>query len=287
MDALPSFLCAISQTDYPPPTESNHYEFVYSITAVGIKSVKLVTRYGIDGRLHVGISQQILQITQGIRATVMTHESNPTTNSKKFSPDKSIQAEADLFNAIIDGEGVRCELKQPIDASAIHVSEQSSSKIRYPWNPGQPESGDFFNYPLDDSPLHAFDASEVNQQAEHLFSQLDQLWDTSLQSVLKRKFNTVPQTVLATIAAQAETLFQTGDNLIDQLATCVQAAIPQWGVEDLQVLARPVAYAMRGETQESDLFKRNWQTLSATEQAKLSLMIANYAIQELSRSPQS
>jgi hypothetical protein len=199
-------------------------------------------------------------------------------------PAKAIQADTDLFNAIVDRDAVRCAIKHPIDSSTISVVETAHSKIAYPWNPGLPESEAFFNNLVDHgSPLDAFSDAEIDQQAQGFFQQLDQLWGDSLSTVLARKFATVPQAVLQAIATNASALLNQGDQLVDQLAQCVQAALPHWAIEDLQVLSRPMAFAMRGEVTESPLLNRDWQTLSATEQAKLSLTIARYAIDELNK----
>ncbi len=212
----------------------------------------------------------------------MTQPANHTSNPRTWAAN-IVQADTDLFNAIVDRDAVRCDLKHPIDTSTIEVMETASSKISYPWNPSLPESADFFNHVAATSPLDAFTDTEIDQRASGFFSQLDQLWDNSLHTVLARKFASVPQDIRRTIAQQAELLLTQGDQLVDQLAQCVQAALPQWGLEDLQVLSRPLAFAMRGETTESPLLSRDWQTLSATEQAKLSLVIARYAIDELQK----
>ncbi len=211
----------------------------------------------------------------------MTQPANHTSNPQTWAAN-IVQADTDLFNAIVDREVVRCDLKHPIDTSTIEVMETASSKISYPWNPSLPESADFFNH-LAASPLDAFTDTEIDQRASGFFSQLDQLWDNSLHTILARKFASVPQNIRRTIAQQAELLLTQGDQLVDQLAQCVQAALPQWGLEDLQVLSRPLAFAMRGETTESPLLSRDWPTLSPTEQAKLSLVIARYAIDELQK----
>jgi hypothetical protein len=209
----------------------------------------------------------------------MTQSANQS--SHPVAQPTSLEADRDLFNAIVDHAAVRCAIKHPIDTSTIEVRETAHSKIAYPWNPSQPESAEFFNHVAAVSPLDAFEDGEIDQQADRFFSQLDQLWDSALHTVLARKFASVPQDVRRTIAEQAAQLLNQGDQLVDQLAQCVQAALPHWALEDLQVLSRPLAFAMRGESSESPLVNRDWQTLSATEQAKLSLTIARYAIDEL------
>ncbi|MFM6201130.1 MAG: hypothetical protein ACKPE1_18665, partial [Dolichospermum sp.] len=58
--------------------------------------------------------------------------------------------------------------------------------------------------------------------------------------------------------------------------------------DDLLVLARPFAYSMRSSEPDKltslirDLENRDWCSLSEIEQAKISLAIANYALEYLS-----
>jgi hypothetical protein len=215
-----------------------------------------------------------------MRATVMTQSAN---SSSQPAADAARQTDSDLFNAIVNCDDVRCDLRYPIDRSTIEVRDSANSKIAYPWNPTLPESADFFNQIEQPELLDAFDSSELNQQASQFFGALDQLWNDRWQDQLCRKFATVPQDLVATIAAQVEQLHTQGNQLLDQLALSVQAALPQWELEDLRVLSRPLAYAMRSEAPESPLLNRDWQTLSTTEQAKLSLLIARYAADQLAQ----
>jgi hypothetical protein len=67
---------------------------------------------------------------------------------------------------------------------------------------------------------------------------------------------------------------------------CVQDALPNLAEDDLYVLARPLAYAMRGNDApiESTLERVRsieWDALSDVEQARLSLAIARFALAEL------
>jgi hypothetical protein len=210
----------------------------------------------------------------------MTQSAN---SSSQPGADAARQTDSDLFNAIVNCDDVRCDLRYPIDRSTIEVRDSANSKIAYPWNPTLPESADFFNQIEQPELLDAFDSSELNQQASQFFGALDQLWNDRWQDQLCRKFATVPQDLVATIAAQVEQLHTQGNQLLDQLALSVQAALPQWELEDLRVLSRPLAYAMRSEAPESPLLNRDWQTLSTTEQAKLSLLIARYAADQLAQ----
>ena len=101
----------------------------------------------------------------------MTQHTNQHSTPEAV-PDKIIQAESDLFNALVHRDDVRCDLKHPIDASTIEVAEVADSKIAYPWNPGIPESTDFFNYLDDATLLNAFEDSEVEAQSSNFFNQL-------------------------------------------------------------------------------------------------------------------
>jgi hypothetical protein len=69
------------------------------------------------------------------------------------------------------------------------------------------------------------------------------------------------------------------------MVECVLDILPQWAEEDLQVLARPLAYAMREvDSEGAELVmatRRPWAQLSEIEQARVSLAVARYAISQL------
>jgi hypothetical protein len=71
---------------------------------------------------------------------------------------------------------------------------------------------------------------------------------------------------------------------IDRLIQSVQDLLPNWAAEDLLVIARPYAYAMRGDTgvNEIDNIVRPlaWTELSELERAKLTIAIAQAAIND-------
>ncbi|NJL85852.1 MAG: hypothetical protein HC886_07540 [Leptolyngbyaceae cyanobacterium SM1_1_3] len=75
--------------------------------------------------------------------------------------------------------------------------------------------------------------------------------------------------------------------MLNQLVYCVEDILAAWDQADLQVMARPLALAMRdgqGEAVEVALRSvrpENWQALSGMEQARLTLAIARYAIAQL------
>ncbi len=119
--------------------------------------------------------------------------------------------------------------------------------VAYPWNPAQLESESYLSaldqeFVLSDS----FSDSDIALKSQVLFSQLEQVWlTTALQKSLREKFTRVPQDFLTSIAQSVQNATVKYQSLADQMVECVLDILPQWGEEDLQVLARPLAYAMR------------------------------------------
>ena len=92
------------------------------------------------------------------------------------------------------------------------------------------------------------------------------------------------------IAQKAAEIFNSQQPMAEQLIECVQTILPSLEVDDIMVLARPLAYATRsGESKriESTLanFKQDesseWTALSEIEQAKLGLAVAYHALNQL------
>ncbi|MBD0393651.1 MAG: hypothetical protein ICV52_07235 [Microcoleus sp. C1-bin4] len=159
--------------------------------------------------------------------------------------------------------------------------------VAYPWNPAQLESESYLTaleqeFALSDS----FSDSDIAQKSQVLFAQLEQVWlTTALQKSLREKFARVPQDFLARIAQSVQNATVKYQSLADQMVESVLDILPQWAEEDLQVLARPLAYAMREvDSEGAELVmaaKRPWVQLSEIEQARVSLAVARYAISQL------
>lgn len=159
--------------------------------------------------------------------------------------------------------------------------------VAYPWNPAQLESESYLTaleeeFALSDS----FSDSDIAQKSQVLFAQLEQVWlTTALQKSLREKFARVPQDFLTRIAQSVQNATVKYQSLADQMVECVLDILPQWAEEDLQVLARPLAYAMREvDTEGAELVmatRRPWAQLSEIEQARVSLAVARYAISQL------
>lgn len=159
--------------------------------------------------------------------------------------------------------------------------------VAYPWNPAQVESESYLMALEQEFALsESFSDSDIVQKSQLLFSQLEQVWlTTTLQKSLRDKFVTFPQDLLASIAQSVQNATVKYQSLADQMVECVLDILPQWDEEDLQVLSRPLAYAMRdveGEGGELGMvFSKPWAQLSEIEQAKYSLTVARYAISQL------
>lgn len=159
--------------------------------------------------------------------------------------------------------------------------------VAYPWNPAQLESESYLTaleqeFALSDS----FSDSDIAQKSQVLFAQLEQVWlTTALQKSLREKFARVPQDFLTRIAQSVQNATVKYQSLADQMVECVLDILPQWAEEDLQVLARPLAYAMREvDSEGAELVmatKKPWDQLSEIEQARVSLAVARYAISQL------
>ncbi|MEG4575321.1 hypothetical protein QUA56_21930 [Microcoleus sp. N3A4] len=159
--------------------------------------------------------------------------------------------------------------------------------VAYPWNPAQLESESYLTaleqeFALSDS----FSDSDIALKSQVLFAQLEQVWlATGLHKSLREKFARVPQEFLASIAQSVQNATVKYQSLADQMVECVLDILPQWAEEDLQVLARPLAYAMREVDAEGvELVvatRKPWAQLSEIEQARVSLAVARYAISQL------
>jgi hypothetical protein len=175
----------------------------------------------------------------------------------------------------------------------------------YPWNPADEKSEAYFSeleeqFMIDDS-LEA----EITTRSQTFYTQLDTLWSgytsdsdneshpsqsvvANIQETLQTAFASgVPQNWLNAIAQKATEIFSTQQSIGEQLVQCVQTVLPTWQVEDLLVLARPYAYAMRSSEPQTlatvinNVPNRDWAALSEIEQAKVSLAISYYALTQL------
>jgi hypothetical protein len=200
--------------------------------------------------------------------------------------------EQDLWSALLHAKGVSStwDGSEAPTEGMFAVVEDPAATAPYAWNPLDPESEEFFTHLEQSFSLDDWSAEETATRSQAFFGKLNQLWSTTtLQESLVERFATrVPQQLLGAIVAQAQQALTTSQSLADQLVQCVSTILPNMAQDDLLVLTRPLAYAMRnGESRravDATLEKIRpvaWEELSDIEQARLSLAIARYALAEL------
>ena len=189
-------------------------------------------------------------------------------NKPQSSSPKSSEAEADLMNCLL-----------------------ASSTIDYPWNPTDPESADYYAASDRNFNLDEWSEAEISQRSQAFFTQVRGCWENSpspelqlnpLEALTAKFGSRVPQQWLATIATNVSTLASSNLEPVEQLVQSVRELLSNWATDDLLVMARPYAYAMRCNpgVDEPDNIVRHveWTELSEIERAKLTILIAQYAI---------
>jgi hypothetical protein len=175
----------------------------------------------------------------------------------------------------------------------------------YPWNPADNDSDAYFDELERQFAMQDVLDEEITSRSQTFYDQLDTLWlqvgDSSyykcntiaavvdrLQENLHNAFAaSVPQNWLNAIASKAAEIFTPQQSMGEQLVQCVQNVLPSWATDDLLILARPYAYAMRSSEPQSltsmisNIENQDWTALSEIEQAKMSIAIAYYALRQL------
>ena len=169
----------------------------------------------------------------------------------------------------------------------------AASTIEYPWNPADPDTADYYAQTDRQFSLDDWSDAEIAQKSQSLYAQIQSVWETSALGVtvsplaaLTAKFGArVPQQWLAQIVANVSNLATSQLEPVDRLVGSVQDLLANWAAEDLLLMARPYAYAMRCNLGMDDPDKivrpLAWAELSDLERAKLTILIAQYAIDTL------
>ncbi|MEM8613680.1 MAG: hypothetical protein AAGF93_16775 [Cyanobacteria bacterium P01_H01_bin.105] len=158
-----------------------------------------------------------------------------------------------------------------------------ASQSPYPWTPA--ESSDYFAEATIAGDELALSDEEAQLGWQAFSAQLDTVWGGSaVQAALAQRFaRRLSETVIAQITAQVTQVVNTGRPLAEQLIVCVRDTLTGWDDTDLQVMARPLAHAMRGQEEILDATINSvrdveWDSLSSMEQARISLAAARWAI---------
>ncbi|WP_373527979.1 hypothetical protein [Nostoc sp.] len=194
-----------------------------------------------------------------------------------------------------------CSLPSQLDLEFLEALLEPDDAT-YPWNPVDNESEAYFHELEQQFIMPDLLESELTTRSQDFYSHLDTLWSSydhnpqqavvlNLQETLRTTFSAcVPQALLNAIATKAAEMFSSRQSMGEQLVECVQTVLPTWGTEDLLVLARPFAYAMRSSESQNaasaltNLKNSEWTALSEVEQAKVTLAIAYYAFTQLNNS---
>ncbi|MEH1837005.1 MAG: hypothetical protein V7L29_34455 [Nostoc sp.] len=207
----------------------------------------------------------------------------------------------------INGSDTFSSLPSQVDLEFLEALLQPDDAT-YPWNPGDEQSEAYFQELEQQFGMQDLLEEELTTRSQDFYSHLDTLWSNisvgsnynlnpqeavvhNLQETLRTTFFAyVPQVLLNTIATKAAEIFASHQLMGEHLVECVQTVLPTWGTEDLLVLARPFAYAMRSSESQnaastlSNLKNSEWTALSEVEKAKVSLAIASYAFNQLNKS---
>jgi hypothetical protein len=175
---------------------------------------------------------------------------------------------------------IRSELVQ-----MLVTADPTADASPYPWNSYSPEADPYLARLEQYATWEGWDEAELSHHADSLASYCGQLW--TKHRVLAQFAERIPAHVLDVILCKAQATIAAQLSLADRLVACVQDALPTWAGDDLYVLARPLAYAMRGDDASVTAAiaavnpGADWAMLSDTEQARLSLAVARQIIDDL------
>lgn len=160
----------------------------------------------------------------------------------------------------------------------------------YPWNPAEPESQDYLTDLNNQFDLESWPVDELTRRSEAFYQELGNLWSQvepqptllqSLQTSLKQHFAlSLPEDWLSAIASATVSLLDSPLSLSEKLVKCLHPLLPNFDEEDLQVLARPLAYSMRGN-ETPDIDHKPWSELSEIEKARFGLVVVRFALNEV------
>ena len=159
----------------------------------------------------------------------------------------------------------------------------------YPWDLKDLETEEYINN-LENQFSDNWTNQELENKAQSFFSRLNQCWDINsncnIYNVLSEQFgSTIPHNLLENISVEINKVITLNINPMERLIQCVKPLLSQWSEVDLQVFARPLVFAMRGDFEpEKDMVNslmenKKWQDLSEVEQAKVTLAIAQYTLE--------
>jgi hypothetical protein len=159
----------------------------------------------------------------------------------------------------------------------------------FPWDCTDVEAESYYATQESQFSLEDWSDDELTKSSNSFFSKLNACWpdnSADLMASLTQKFAArIPQQWLEKVAAEAKKAVTEQFTAANQLVNCVQNLLPNLDEGDLLVIARPYIYAMRcGDTTLDSLAgTTDWEQMSATEQAKLTMLVSKYALEQLTQ----
>jgi hypothetical protein len=161
----------------------------------------------------------------------------------------------------------------------------------YPWNPAEPEAEEYYQAREAAFDMDSWSAAELEQSSNSFFAKLETCWPQQPQDLvaaLCQKFaSRIPQHWLERVAAEATTAASQKIAAANQLMACVRELIPALEEDVLFLVARPYANAMRCDPAAEDINNLarpiDWTELSQMEQAKLTMLVSKYALEQLNK----
>lgn len=173
-----------------------------------------------------------------------------------------------------------------------------SPPANYPWNPADPETADYYAELDREFSLDDWSETELQERSSSFLTAIQSCWADAptaaasgtqdLTATLTQQFaHRVPQQWLAAIASKVSNLANSNLEPAEKLVESVQDLLSNWAIDDLFVMARPYAYAMRSDAgvENPDNIVRpvSWDELSELEQAKFTILIAKYALDRVEK----
>jgi hypothetical protein len=164
-----------------------------------------------------------------------------------------------------------------------------SPEQNYPWNPADPETESYYLHQEELFNLNDWSEDDLQQSTASFFAQLHSYWPSesfNLVNQLRQKFAArVPAVLLEKVAAAVVEIAHNQTQAANQLVSCVQELLPTWEEADLLLLTRPYRYAMRCDPDTDNINNLarsiDWLELSEVEQAKLTILVTQYAMDQM------
>ncbi len=152
----------------------------------------------------------------------------------------------------------------------------------YPWEHFSEEMEKYIEE-KSDVIINNYQEAEENNKSAQFFELLNNKWERldreKIECFIKNEYSKlVPETWLKNIIKRAKDLVGKSSDNLERLLDCVQPLFPDHDRDDLSIIGRPIAYAMRSGPGKED--NKLWQDLTEREKIKLTMKIAQSALNQ-------